>query len=316
MELAKEQKALIEKYKEEWLNVGYKTGHSTKEEKKECEKKISSFYEYSKKNPPKNFIWVSSPYEAGKLINNWSKIAEKEKSVEKILENLRSKEWKSKYIQTNFWGSLDSYWISFYLCGQELAKKQIYSAEEQNQLDGFAVIAKSAFWWYPYSETCIISERPIELNMKDGKLHADGKMARKFSDGFGDYFLNGVRMPKELVITPKEKLNGKKAAEIDDVDVRREFLQKIGLEKFIKDANATVVDIWEMDKKNIYTLLSVDLGKETGAHLYLKMSLTMKDKKEYFFVEGVADTCKTAKEAFYWRYPQLNGANDLPVFLA
>jgi hypothetical protein len=318
-EFSKKEKELIENFKKKWFEIGTKIGNCSKKEKKECEDSIKDFYVFGNKKPPEHIIWTRSPLEAEKLIFNFEKIARDTNDCKIVMERLinKSEKLKREFVETYFWGQQDSYWIAFYLCGEKFGCK--YNAESKKQLDGFSKIAQAAFWWYPFENVCIISERPNKLKINERDLlHADGESCLEFSDGFELFFLNGIEMPKNIVVEKREDLHGNLAFEIENIDVRREFIKKIGIEKFIKDTNAKTISHWSFVKEReefFYELLEVDLGKEAGKHKYLKMSMTMKNGEVFYFVEGVSDDCKTAEEAFYWRYPRLK-EKSLPDFIS
>lgn len=306
-ELTKEK--VIEKakeYYEKWYKIGTKVGPATKKEREACEKAILECYHYAGKEAPKNIIWVRSPREAMVLIDNFEKIAGNTESKELIRKRL-SKTHVYKFCDTSYWGQWDSYWIAFYLCGEELGCK--YKEEERKALYAFADIAKVVSWWWPFTETCIVSQRPTSLYLNEQKqLHADLKPAMRFADGLSLWFLNGIKMEEWMITTPVKKLNGKDAMKIQNADVRREFIRKIGMDKFVKDTKASIIDTWKFKlgtKIHTYELMSLNLGTEHKKCNYLRMSLMMKQNKRYIFVEGVPNTITTAEEAFYSRYPYL-----------
>src|SRR3990167_2333649 len=179
----KSQLKIIKKF----LKQGYETGTNTKPankaEKSECEKAIASFYNYGKKTVPKHYIWVKSPHEAQTLINNFDQLANDTDDVNLILKRLREKKLPHKFVNTNFWGQLDMYWIGFYLCGKKLGCE--YPEKDLKQLINFETIAKACSWWWPFENVVIISEKPISIKLKSPTmLHADGCAAYEFCDGF------------------------------------------------------------------------------------------------------------------------------------
>ena len=58
----------------------------------------------------------------------------------------------------------------------------------------------------------------LEINMKDGKLHADGKPSVKYNDGFSVWSLNGVRVPQWLAETPAGLLEPKQYNDLKNID--------------------------------------------------------------------------------------------------
>jgi hypothetical protein len=251
----------MENYKKKYLEIGIKSGHSSEAEKAKAEKAISGFYEYAGKEKPKNFIWVNSPLEAEKLIKNFDEIIklskQKKANIPKIL---KSKDWNREHIYTYFWGSQEAYWVAYYDFARYLGCK--YPAKEENQLNGFIDIINACGWWYPYTETCIISERPIKLFLNDNLLpHCDGGPAWEFSDGFKIWELNGIVVSKEIAESPAELLDPKMALEEKNADVQREIIRKIGYDRILKACNAKTLEIWEDKKTGLeYTMRSMKFG--------------------------------------------------------
>jgi hypothetical protein len=54
--------------------------------------------------------------------------------------------------------------------------------------------------------------------------------------------LNGVKVPKEIVMTPASELNPKLILTEKNVQVRREILRKIGLSRFLSHTKHKVLD--------------------------------------------------------------------------
>ena len=116
-------------------------------------------------------------------------------------------------------------------------------------------------------------------------------MAIDFVDGTGYYFLNGVPMEEKHIITPAEKLNVLEIINEKNIEVRRELIRKIGIERFILKTGATV-----LDKNGDYELLSIKLSDEVPDARYLKMK---NPSIATWHVEGVEGN--TVEEAINWR---------------
>ena len=61
-----------------------------------------------------------------------------------------------------FAASLDAHWLGFYetLRGMGLE----FTDEAKNQLTEWIALVKSCAWWWPYSEVCVVSDRPAQLH--------------------------------------------------------------------------------------------------------------------------------------------------------
>lgn len=132
----------------------------------------------------------------------------------------------------------------------------------------------------------------LHRNMR-GQLHCDGGMAVKYPDGWGVYALNGVRMKAEHVETPAEKLDGRAVLAESNVEVRRELMRKIGIERMLSHLPHKL-----LDAQDHYELLAVDLSAEAKGCRYLKM---LNPSIGVWHMEGVANECKTVQHALNWR---------------
>ncbi|MBF0345996.1 MAG: hypothetical protein HQL06_17440 [Nitrospirae bacterium] len=141
----------------------------------------------------------------------------------------------------------------------------------------------------------IISKPPVEIHIGENNLlHNDHGPALKFPDGFSVYALHGVLMPPNIVMLPRNHIDP--TLLFDDslgVDVRREIVRKIGVERVYRMVDITVVDSW-----NGYELLDINITPINISGRFLKM----KDKSTgVFYIEGVPPKILTCKKALEWR---------------
>jgi hypothetical protein len=80
---------------------------------------------------------------------------------------------------------------------------------------------------------------------------------------------------------------------IQNVDVRREFVRKIGVERMVHKLGAKT-----LDTSGEYVLLQVDLKTGTRPRIYLKMHNPSIDA---WHVEPVHPTCRTVQQAINYR---------------
>jgi hypothetical protein len=146
-------------------------------------------------------------------------------------------------------------------------------------------------WVFP--ELVVCSEKPVKFHTKGNNIHCDGGAAVQYADGYALYFLNGVSVPDWLAVTPRHKLDAKKFATLANVEVRREFVRKVGAEKLLQDLGSTL-----LDKQGDYELHSIDLGGTTKHWPYLKM---LNPSIGVWHIEAVDKACKTVTQALAWR---------------
>jgi len=147
---------------------------------------------------------------------------------------------------------------------------------------------------YPLDDYCVVSKVPVEYHWKDKVLHNPDGMAVKYEDGFGVYCLNGVAVPEWLVLTPWDELDPARFAKIDNAEVRREFVRKVGIERISEACKAKCID-----KEGDYELLVIDLKGDTGEWPYLKM--LNPSMEGIYHLECVAKECHTVEQALNWR---------------
>jgi len=114
--------------------------------------------------------------------------------------------------------------------------------------------------------------------------------------------LNGVKVPQWLVETDFRKIDCKKIHEIENVEIRREFVRKVGVEKIAIELGAKTID-----RRKKYELLSINMG-DNRHRPYLKM---LNPSIRVWHLEGVHPDCQTVNQALSWR----NQTDEEPVVL-
>lgn len=153
-------------------------------------------------------------------------------------------------------------------------------------------------WVYPVAEHVVISLRPVEMHVNPRRmLHRDGGAAVQYADGFAVYALNGVRVPKWLAVNKPGDIDPIKFAKIENVEIRREFVRKIGVERIYREYGGTIAD-----RRGDYELVLLDLGGGTGAWPYLKM---LNPSTRTRHLEAVDKKIWTVAEALRWRNQSL-----------
>ena len=124
--------------------------------------------------------------------------------------------------------------------------------------------------------------------------------------------LNGVRVSHEIAETPAEQLDPDMVLKEKNIEVRREILRKIGLERYLKCTKHKVLDMSTItigERKHNYELLEIDLGDEIKPCPALKMEHA--SLPGVFLLEWVSRNCKTVRDAIAFR----NGTKELPLSL-
>lgn len=136
-------------------------------------------------------------------------------------------------------GHLFSSYYSFYDYMNEVLGLQFTN---QEKWDWYKKLSKLGLI-YPLENVCVVCQKPIEINMKDGKLHAEGKPSIKYADGFSVWSSNGIRVPQYLAETPSPKLDIEFFKKEKNADVKAEFIRKYGIERMV--SMGELVDTWQ-----------------------------------------------------------------------
>lgn len=129
-----------------------------------------------------------------------------------------------------FGGQQWVYWKAFYTFGEMIGVE--YKKENSDLLKLWMEESKNLHWWFPYEEDCLIIERPIKLSVNEGGfLHCENDKAIEYADGWGMYYLNGIKVDKYLVMTDSENLDINVFLKETNADIKAEFVRKYGVER-------------------------------------------------------------------------------------
>lgn len=194
-------------------------------------------------------------------------------------------------IDINIFRSLiNIYWIGFYIAMMEYF--DAYYKDMKNDILLLYELSQNVGYIFFYKDVCFISERPTEIHLKQMVLHNDTKPAVIFADGKLLWFLNGVNVPEWLVQTSSDQINPKRILIEKNVEVRKEMLKKLGVDRIVKELNCKIID-----NEGTYELLKVPIGNDNFAH-YLKM---INPSTNNIHFECVPLECDTVSKSLAWR---------------
>jgi hypothetical protein len=166
------------------------------------------------------------------------------------------------------------------------------------------VVTESAGWYLTHAKLCWIAERHGTLHRNpQGRLHCTDGPAIAYPDGWEIYALNGVRMSRELVMTPANQLDAQVVVQETNAEIRRELVRKMGVELVCQRLGSTV-----LDRHGDYELITLNLG-DGRVRPYLKMK---NPSIGIYHIEGVEPSCLTVQKALNWR----NGTDQPPEVLS
>jgi hypothetical protein len=194
-----------------------------------------------------------------------------------------------------WWAGWHAY-VSFFrdICGWEHESLVAFAHDEQHALN--------AGWCWQGVHCAMLSDRPSAIHLRDNRLHCETGPAIAFRDGWALWFLHGVRVPEWLVETKDTDLDPARIMEITNVEVRREFVRKIGMERLWHKLNPKILETRKCPIGGTYTLADLHVGE---GRLWRVLRMENPSVPEVWHIEGVPNDRETV-------YAALNFRNNLP----
>lgn len=274
--LTLEQEAFIPFFVKKWVDVGLSTQQVSNSKIEEVIFNVRTKLLKYKKG---RIIICRSP------VNMWNQV---ENQVQNQAENQAENQVENNYFVSPY---LQGHWNAPYFVWGEFMKS--IGVKGFSPLWDIYLQTINVGWIYPLKDITFVCEKPKVINLLKGFLHNDGGPALTYSDGWGIWALNGVIVTKEIAETRGELLDANLAIKEKNVEVRREIIRKIGVERYIQKIGAK-----SLDNMGNYELLSVKLSNEISNARYLKMK---NPSVGVWHVEAVAPECNTVQEALNWR---------------
>lgn len=271
--LTPQQESRLSQIRDEWIQIGLSCEPVDLPNAKLA---IAKTYKAARLSPPEIFIVLDSPIAGlvGACLLDQQVGSQVGSQVELHYDNI-------------LWGSHSAGWLSFYQTMYELG---IDVSPLRGQID----LCKYCGWWMPYKNIAILQHRHCELHRNSrGECHKDGGMAIKYRDGWGIYVLNGVSVSQYLAETPSEQLDPQMIFQENNVQIRREIVRKIGVERLVYKLTAVTIA-----KSGNYELLEIPIGNNQSA---IALKMLNPSVPELWHIEFVDDQCKTVQEALNFR---------------
>ena len=186
-----------------------------------------------------NQVWDQVRSQVGNNVMNQVK-----DQIESPVNTQTYKQIKTIMQDLNNWfcfGQHDADYLSCY----EFFKDEC-GLEVCNKLEPMMRLAKNCHWFIPFEGLAILSEKPIQLNLDaEGRLHAEGRMAIEYADGFGLYRWHGTNIPKHMGEIKPELWKSEWIITEKNAEVRRILIQGIGYAKIARDLKAKSVNVWK-----------------------------------------------------------------------
>jgi hypothetical protein len=285
-ELTPEQAAKMPEYVKTWTAKGATTRQRTLED---AQIDFARFQQLIlQKETPAEVFLLQSPKKCWDLVNElMSKKAGREVKLKFIYP----------YFDCQFWAA----WFGFY----EFFRVEL-GIEYPNLPEYLAFLNCQEYGMvFPLDEACIVCQPPTILKTNERGLHSENGPAVSYGGDNELYALNGTVMKKEYVLTPAEQIDPLDVLRESNVDVRRELLRKVGIERMLQALPHTLLD--KVDNYELYNIdLSQGLSDVNSDNLnnarFLKM---LNPSIGVYHMEGVAPGTATVAEALKWRNQNL-----------
>lgn len=215
---------------------------------------------------------------------------------------------KSSFLKN--WYSYYSFVGKFFVDNDiiEFENKELYKyIDSLMAMPGFIVLIDKVLY---------CSENAVNISYQNDQLHCDDGPAIRYKTGRGVYSLHGVRVPKELVMTPAEELSVEFFKNEKNDEVKAQFIRKAGIDKL--ESYGKVIEVGEYafkrnkdgiiqkikcdpTKDKRYTYVLLDMSAIYTAVDYAPHLKMYNPSTGEHHLEEVSPDCKTVQQAFDFR---------------
>ncbi|MEH2274093.1 MAG: DUF6745 domain-containing protein [Nostoc sp.] len=148
-------------------------------------------------------------------------------------------------------------------------------------------------WISPFEKFCIVCDRPLHLRFDNqNRLHAEGKPAIEFTDGYSLYSYHGVTLPEKYGKIHPEQWQAEWLLSEENAELRRVLTQGIGYARICQELQAIELNNWQE-----YSLLKIDNDVDEEPIYLLKMTCP---STGFIHALRVPPEMKSAHEAICW----------------
>ena len=245
-----------------------------------------------------------------------------------------------KYVGTSSYGNLSDYsWLAFY----EFFHKIGLEIENDYFFDYKKILESNVNDMIQFDEVCICCGMPetIHIDENSKRMSCETGPAIAWDDGYELYYIDGMLLPKEYVMSKPEDLSSRLIFEEKNAERRHFLLQKMGTDRVLEDLESermdftSAFDLYQAhpigkyyqhgdvlikpdgDSGNIplvsYTELTPDMKAAISRVNYELVNLKLDDDQyrpflimnnpsiEHKHIESVRTDCRTVFDAICWR---------------
>lgn len=298
--LTKKQEAQIPAYRDKWIEIGLRTGETDFET---FDKYMPICYEKAGLKYPKNVVRVKSPL-VGALAASVAKAIWKKKrdavdgavggAVDGAVNTAISIAKKAGVtLSWHYWFG-GQFWVGGWYWGVTFVNfffdicKLKLSKDIMERALAYQKVCESVNYIWTNSNFVIVCERPIRIERNaEGRLHSNKNKAIEYSDGYGLYYIHGVKFTEEQF----NKIKDASISEIiswKDIDQRSALLRERPVEELLKEVPKKLIDsTYECGGYKLYEIELPSIGK---ARIMTYKSWSSK-KKYIKFVPPESSNC-------------------------
>lgn len=133
-------------------------------------------------------------------------------------------------------------WLSSFLFPLAFPTWSLYSEGLLDILETWMALARGGFVYTFLSRVCFVCDRPVELSVDpQQRLHHESGPAIAFTDSYKLCSWHGVTVPPSIICDP-ESITIESINKEVNLEVRRVLIERYGQSRYLRDADAVVID--------------------------------------------------------------------------
>ena len=144
-------------------------------------------------------------------------------------------------------------------------------------------------------DICIIISHPNDIKTdSEGRLHSEDGFAIKFNDGHSLCYHHGLQIPSKLIFFP-EMITKEDIKDVDNVEVKRAFMEILGEKKFFELLEVEIVDeSTDRSGRPLKLYKTKEVDELAGEHIFFIQIVDHSTEREYVIcVEGSSGDART-----------------------
>ncbi len=192
----------------------------------------------------------------------------------------------------------DAAWDAAGAAAWDAAGAAAWAAAGANPWRPFLKIVKGGclFFWMTRDAVHVAQAQIFSMEHPSGqrRLHYEIGPAIEYRDGSGLWFWKGTQVTEQTILRP-ETFTAEGILAEQNAEVRRVQIERFGMERFIREANAKIIHSHEMGQ-----LYSLDLPNDPDRKLKAVLVKDPSTNREYFL--RVPPTIERADDACAWTF--------------